>query len=89
MKSVRLTIVLVCFGYSSVGAGQSNNATDTAAPSHRYLREGSACQRNFVTPLLHSSDPIRSVVQEAHAHCLGLEQAPKQALNTEHGPEKE
>ena len=88
MKSVRLAVALVCFGYSSVGAGQSNNATDTAAPSHRYLKEWSACQRNFVAPLLQSSDPIPSVVQEAHAHCLGLEQTLKQALNAEHGPDQ-
>ena len=88
MKSVRLAVVLVCFGCSSVGAGQSNNAADTRPPSIRYLNEWSACQRDFVTPLLQSSDPIPSVVQEAHVHCLSLEQTLKQALNTEHGSEQ-
>ena len=86
MKRVSLAVVLVCCGCSFVAAGQSKSATDTPPPSIRYLNEWSACQREFVTPRLQSSEPIPTVVEEAHAHCLGLEQTLKGALNAEHGP---
>lgn len=88
MKSIRLGVMIVCFGFPSVGAGQSNNAADPHPPSMRYLSDWSACQRDFVMPRLQTSDPIPYVVQEAHARCAESEQSLKQALNKEHGPER-
>lgn len=88
MRRVSLTVLLFCFGCSSVAAGQGKAAADTPPPSIRYLSEWSVCQRDFVTPWLHSSEPIASVVEEAHAHCLNEKQALREAMNTEHGPNK-
>lgn len=88
MKCLSFAAVLFCFGCSSVAAGQSKNGIDAPPPSYRYLNEWSACQREFVTPRLQSSEPIPTVVEKAHAHCLSREQTLKEALNTEHGPEQ-
>ena len=88
MRRMGTAVVIVCFSCSSVAAGQSKSATETPPPSVRYLTEWSTCQRDFLTPLLKSSEPIPSVIEKAHAHCLSLEQTLKEALNTEHGPKK-
>lgn len=87
MKRLRLMVVLVCFGFPTLAAGQSTDATDTAPPSVRLLNEWSACQRDFVTPRLQSNAPIPFVVEGAHARCLSLEQRLKAALSAEHGPD--
>lgn len=73
-----LIAVLPCGAQSQTGAPTQE--------TRARLESWSICQREFITPLLESRQPVSEVVTDAHEACAREEEALRQALVREHGP---